>query len=346
MLPNRVEDHLLLQKGLYLELDRLQTALQSYEIVSIYFGGGTPSLVGASAIGALLDRVNTKGEIAPHCEITLEANPDGVTSTLMRQYQEIGINRISLGIQSLVDDSLVRIGRTHSGPQGKAAIEATFEAGIQNISIDLMYDLPSQSVASFDKTLSQLANLPITHLSLYNLTIEPHTSFWKRKATLQLPQEEESLAMLQHAISSLEAIGLKRYEVSAFAKPGFFSRHNTGYWQGRTFFGLGPSAFSYFQGSRTQNVAHLRKYVQALEEGNSPVDFTETLPYPQNVHEQLAIGLRVLEGIDLSPLSLPPETENKLKALAKDGYLTFDERHCQLTQKGLLFYDSVAIELI
>jgi len=346
VLPNKKEYHALLKRGLELELASLKPILQSYEIVSIYFGGGTPSLFGSAPIGELIDRVYDTCQVAPDCEITLEANPEDVTQEMMSAYKETGINRVSLGVQSLVDESLILIGRDHCANKASSAIKETFQAGIENISIDLMYDLPRQSVESFDQTLHSLKSLPISHLSLYNLTIEPHTPFWKKKNTLELPSDEDSFAMLKAAVCSLEALGLKRYEVSAFAKDGFASRHNTGYWTGRPFFGLGPSAFSYYEGSRKRNVAHLKKYVKALETSLSPCDFVETLAYPQNVHERLAIELRLVEGVDLSSFSLPLNTKQKLEKLAKQGYLEKDEKRCKLTDKGFLFYDSVAVELI
>ena len=170
-------------------------------------------------------------------------NPEDVTPSLMKGYFDAGVGRVSIGVQSLVDSSLEILERTHSAQEAISAIEDTYEAGIENITIDLMYELPDQTTGSFQKTLDQLAALPISHLSLYNLTIEPHTAFSKRK--LRLPKEEEGLKMLESAVSRLESIGLRRYEISAFSKEGYESRHNLGYWTARPFFGLCPSAFSY-----------------------------------------------------------------------------------------------------
>lgn len=333
-----------LLKGLFLEWDRIKKDLANCEIVSIYFGGGTPTLFESAAIRALIDQVRAQSHVRPDCEITIEANPEDVTSHLMKELKLAGINRVSIGIQSLLDESLIQLGRNHTAQKGLEAIEITYNCGIENISIDVMFELPNQTPESFQKTLQKIDPLPITHLSLYNLTIEPHTPFAKRK--LPLPSPEDNLIMLQSAISHFEAIGLERYEISAFARPGYRSKHNTGYWEGRPFLGLGPSAFSYWGGSRFQNVPNLNRYLKALEEGQSAIHFCETLPYPDNVNERLAVNLRLLAGVDLTTFDFPQKTSHKIDALQKNGFLCVDNHLCQLTPSGLLFYDTVASELI
>ena len=333
------EDHKdALLEALQIELALRQREIQNHEIVSIYFGGGTPSLFGAGRIKALLN------DLPQNCEITLEANPEDVTLEMMQGYKDAGINRVSLGVQSLQDDALITLGRGHNSEKAVEAIELTYEAGIQNISIDLMYELPDQDLARFERTLKRLQTLPISHLSLYNLTIEPHTPFSKKK--LNLPSQEEGLAMLQSAVEHIESIGLKRYEISAFAKHGKESIHNSGYWTARPFFGLGPSAFSYFDGSRFQNVCNLRHYCTALKEGIFPVDFEEKLSYPQNVLELLAVRLRLLEGVDIDNFDLPKETIQTLADLSDQGFLEKRDSNLCLSEKGLLFYDTIASSLI
>ncbi|MDN3506334.1 MAG: radical SAM family heme chaperone HemW [Simkaniaceae bacterium] len=340
VVPNKKEHRDTLLESLLLEWKRLSPKVQNHEITSIYFGGGTPALFGSKAIHTLLSAIPHSKEI----EITLEANPEDVTQALMQEYAQAGINRVSIGVQSLEDDSLITLGRTHNAQKALKAIEDTYSAGITNISIDLMYELPDQTSKAFENTLKKLKDLPITHLSLYNLTIEPNTAFFKK--TLNLPSPEENLKMLNAATEHLETIGLKRYEISAFAKPGYQAQHNTGYWKARPFFGLGPSAFSYYNGKRFRNVAHLHRYFRALKEGKTPVDFVESLPYPENVHELLAVRLRLLEGVDLNTYDLPPKTLNTLSKLESEGFLDQSKDRCKLTEKGLLFYDTVATEII
>lgn len=306
-------------------------------IISIYFGGGTPSLLGAKAIGEILSWIS----YSPACEITLEANPEGMTEEKMRAYKSAGINRVSIGIQSLDSKLLTLLGREHLPSQASKAVSLTFKAGIPNISIDLMYEIPHQTLASWKKTLSQLEKLPITHLSLYNLTFEPHTLFFKKKKELcpLVPSEKINLALLETGIEAFQNMGLKRYEISAFAQEGFESKHNTGYWTGRPFLGLGPSAFSYWEGKRFQNRAHLKKYTEDLKKGLSPVDFEEKLLPLPSLHERLAIALRRLEGVDRKEYPVSIELYEKLE---QEGWISLTEKRAKLTEKGLLFYDTVA----
>jgi oxygen-independent coproporphyrinogen-3 oxidase len=254
---------------------------------------------------------------------------------------------VSFGVQSLDDRSLDVLGRSHTAAQAKLAIACAASAGIPNISIDLMYDLPDQTESSWRYTLAQIEELPIQHLSLYNLTIEPHTSFYRRKSQLTLPQPEMSLKLLSRAIETLERLGFDRYEISAFARPGFASRHNMGYWTFRPFLGFGPSAFSYWNGERFQNTPNLQRYVKALKENSSPIHFRETLPYPNNLCEQLAVGLRLKNGCQV-PFNIPQETKEVLERLQRAGLILIVEKgqRIQLTEQGKLFYDSVAEEIV
>lgn len=341
VLPNKTSFHTALLAALKLEWNRYLPLIAGKKIVSVYFGGGTPFLIGPEAIREILSWI----PYHPSAEITLEANPEDVTFDAMQAFASAGINRVSLGVQSLDNTLLKTLGRHHSAEQAESAIFATKNAGISNITIDLMYELPSQTLSSWKQTLSRLPSLPITHLSLYNLTIEPHTPFFRRKSSLSplLPNSEESLAMLNTAVSSLNAMGLQRYEISAFAKPGYQAVHNTGYWRGRPFLGLGPSAFSYYDFKRFRNVCDLKKYTEALNAGQSPVDFEEQLSPLASLHERLAVQLRLLEGIDPSHFPIDPSL---YQHLIKKGWLYQDNSRIKLTDQGLLFYDSVAEEIV
>jgi len=338
VIPNNAKQREQLLEGLLLEWQ--QIPVDQAEITSIYFGGGTPTLFGVEPIKRILDEISPSKE----CEVTIEANPEDITVELMSGYAQAGVNRVSIGVQSLQDDSLLVLERTHNSQKAIQAIVDTYESGIHNISIDLMVELPDQTPASFEKTLNRLKELPITHLSLYNLTIEPHTPFSKRP--LKLPSDQDNLMMHQMAIEQIQKIGLERYEISAFAKPGYESRHNVGYWTARPFFGLGPSAFSYINGKRYRNCANINKYLSALSRGESPVDFEEQLPYPQNVCELLAVELRLIRGVDLNRFDLPEQTKKSIVKLLKEGYLIQEKDQLRLSEKGLLWYDTVASEII
>lgn len=342
VIPNKKSFHPLLAEGLEREWELRKEALFEKTVVSIYFGGGTPSLFGPQEVSRILERIN---HLSSDCEITIETNPEEATFSLLKEYRALGINRLSLGVQSLDDRSLQTLDRIHDAKKAVDAIFSAEKAGFKNISIDLMYDLPGQTESSFRYTLDQIPSLPITHLSLYNLTIEPHTSFYRKKESLvkQIPSGNVSLQLLQMAIQNLEKAGLPRYEISAFGHP---SIHNSGYWTARPFLGFGPSAFSFWQNSRFRNIPNLQRYVRMVKNGKLPVDFEETLPYPANIKERLAVQLRLKEGVDTSSWNLPKDTFETLEGLKKEGFL--ENNHClwRLTDKGMLFYDTVATEII
>lgn len=336
-----------LMEGLKLEWALRTPLLKDAQIPTLYFGGGTPALFGPEKIGELIAWLPPD----PAREITLEANPENITLPLMEAYARAGINRVSIGLQTLDTPLLQTLGRIHSAEKAEEAVHLTYAAGIKNISVDLMYDLPGQTLQSWQETLQRAIQLPITHLSLYNLTFEPHTSFFKRKDLLlkQVPNPDVSLQMIESAVETLAQGGLSRYEISAFAKPGYRSNHNLGYWTARPFLGLGPSAFSYSEGCRFRNVAHLGKYLSALREGQYPIDFEEKLPPDEALRELFAVQLRILEGVDLARFEQQQGKitfRDTLEALCKQELLLQEGSLYKLSPKGTLFYDSVAVEII
>lgn len=353
VLPDKDPFKLQLLEGLRLEWLKNLPLLQDKQIASIYFGGGTPSLFGPEAIGKVLSWISSSVPLAGNIEITLEANPENITLELMRQYASVGINRVSIGVQTFDEQLLKTLGRLHSDTKAKQAITLTAEAGIKNISIDLMYDLPGQSLTHWQSTLNQAVSLPISHLSLYNLTIEPHTVFFKirDKIAKKLPDEETSLAMYETAVDTLQSHGLMQYEISAFCSSGAQSKHNVGYWTARPFLGFGPSAFSYWAGSRFRNVANLSKYHRALMEGLSPVDFEEKLDVDAHLRELLTIRVRLTEGVDLENFQaehgkLGQDVLLTVERLVRESFLDKSGSRVRLTRKGILFYDTVAAELV
>ncbi len=337
VIPNKSHFHQLYMEALKLEWER---APRFESVVSLYFGGGTPYLLGAKNFEKILDWVSPLDDV----EITLEANPEDVTLEEMRALRSLGINRISMGVQTLDSSLLSKLTRHHTAEQAIRAVEKTAEAGFENISVDLMYDLPGQSFHSWEQTVNRACSLPITHISLYNLTIEPHTSFYKQRERLKkhLPNDDESLKMLNYATFTLPCRGFERYEISAFAKSGLYSKHNTGYWKARPFLGLGPSAFSYFKGARFQNIANINRYAEALKKGKSPVDFYEKLSLDTSRRELLAIRLRLLEGVEI----WPEELEAVYQELRKEELVERCEKGVRLTSKGLLFHETVAEKVL
>lgn len=325
-------------------------SIKSHRLRSIYFGGGTPSLLSPSLIASILSWIDHD---LSHIEITLEANPEFFTLDLARGFREVGINRLSIGIQSFNPEDLKNLSRTHNAKQGIQAVEYAKAAGFDNISIDLMYDLPSQSLKNWQENLNIAFSLPITHLSLYNLTIEPHTPFWKRRNILekQMPEEKLSLRFLEEAIEASDKNNFQRYEISAFSKQNYASCHNMGYWTGRPFLGFGPSAFSYLEGRRFRTCSNFLRWIKKVEEGNEIHDFEETLSKENQQKELLALHLRLLQGFSLDKFIeswglIPKEILDLFETWIEKGWLTKHNDLFFLTKEGALFYDTLASEII
>lgn len=353
VLPENEESKEALLKAFLAEWKHYLPLLKNKVIVSVYFGGGTPSLFGPARIATILEHIQKEAELIDNPEITLEANPDNFSLELIREYRKVGINRLSIGIQAFDDALLKSLGRLHNSESAIQAVYNAVEAGFSRISIDLMYDLPGQTLEQWKNTLDIARSLPITHLSLYNLTIEPHTVFFKKQKQLQplLPNPETSLAMYETAIERLEERGLIPYEISAFARDKDYSIHNLGYWTARPFLGLGPSAFSYWEGRRFRNIAHLKQYCEAINQNKSAVDFEEELSPSAKIRELLAVRIRLREGVNLETFQhqhgeIDEETKKTLLLLQKDGFVTRDGNTLYLTKRGILFYDEVASQLV
>jgi len=327
-------------------LNIYQNFIKKNNLISIYFGGGTPSLLKIKTLEEILTFFN----ISKNTEITIEINPEDISNDKIKAYKSLNINRASIGVQSFNDSLLKILNRRHIAQKAKDVINSFYKNGIENISIDLMYDIMKQDLSSWKKNLNEIKNLPITHISLYNLTFEKNTLFYKNKEKLLnlLPKEKESLALLEYAVSELEKLNFNRYEISAFAKKGHQSIHNRGYWIGREFLGLGPSAFSYLNKKRFQNIKNLKIYAISLKKNLPFIGFEEKLKYPQNIKELLAVNLRLLEGINIEEFQnkfgeIPSST---IKILKNSNFVNFENNKVKLNKKGLLFYDTLASEII
>lgn len=332
----------LYMEALQKEWEQKRSLLTGKSLVSVYFGGGTPTLLGPQNISRILNWIQPADSV----EVTIEANPEQLTLALLKDYRAAGINRLSIGVQSFEDPLLLILGREHSSLKAYESVETSSHAGFENISIDLMYDIPHQTKEQWENTLNRAFELPITHLSLYNLTIEPHTVFFKKRKALSpsLPPAETSLWMLERAILKTEEKGLRRYEISAFGYP---SRHNMGYWTGRPFLGLGPSAYSYWEEARFRNLPNIHRYSKQLAEGLSPVDLHEKLSPSAQAKELFAIRLRLLEGVPESFYkTLPEETFKCVDKWMECGWMEKSEGVLRLTSQGLLFHDSVAEDCV
>lgn len=335
VIPPKASHVELYQTVLLKEWEQKREWFQS-PLVSVYFGGGTPALLPPSFFSTLLNRLS----LTTDAEITLEANPETLTKKKSLAFKQAGINRLSIGVQAFQNSHLKRLERTHDVSRAKQCFTEAFDSGIENLSLDLMYDLPHQTLEEWEESLQQALCLPIKHLALYNLTIEPHTGFYKKQETLKasLPSEQLSLEMLQRAIEMCTEKGFERYELAAFSKPQYESRHNIGYWTGRPFLGLGPSAFSYWNGKRFRNQLHFHRWIRGVN-GELPMeDFEESLSLQEKKKELFALQLRLIKFIT--------ETDLNVHSLVEAGWLMQEGRGYRLTERGKLFHDTVAEEIM
>lgn len=326
--------------------------LPEADIETIYFGGGTPSMLDEQELGMLLDTIRQHFKVSPDAEITLEANPDDLDQYKLTQLYQAGINRLSIGIQSFHGPHLQFLNRVHSAIEAEHCVRMAQEAGITNISIDLIYAIPAESHAILKSDIEKAFALNISHISAYCLTIEPQTAFgnWLKKKKIQPIDDEFAAQQFEILTGSLAGNGYEQYEISNFARHGWYSRHNSSYWKQRPYLGVGPSAHSYDGKSRQYNVAHNAKYLQAISQGIIPATIEELSAVDQT-NEYLLTGLRTKWGVDLSVLeTLSHGTfrtvhEKDVAGMIGKGWLTDDGSTLLLTEAGKLFADRIASDL-
>ena len=320
---------------------RMQSARPAFN--TLYFGGGTPSAIPPRQLARILARV--KNAVSPDAEITAEVNPNDHAH--FEKLREHGINRLSLGIQAFVDRTLKALGRFHTASEATAACHAARTAGFENISIDLMFGAPGQTCEEWDTSLQRAIDLCPEHISVYGLTIEPHTNFARRlqKGQLDLPIETDQAAMYLRAIDQLESAGYAQYEISNFARPGFASRHNRKYWRDRAYLGVGMGAHSYLDNRRFWNTRDLMAYIQRVEAGGEACDRAETLTPTQRAIERVMLGLRQRRGLRAN-FSRHPKIRKHYLAMAKRDLIEQIDDRIRLTRRGLLLADWVCAELV
>lgn len=319
-------------------------------LTSIYFGGGTPSLLPVEHIAQLLAAVRRWFNIAQDAEITLEANPDDLSPQKLQQLYELGINRLSIGIQTFHDPFLRWMNRPHDAAQALAVVEQAQKTGFENISIDLIYGLPADNHQIWEADLQTAIRLGVPHISAYCLTIEQRTVFGNRLQKGDLQPVDEDFAASQFEIMSerLTAAGFEHYEISNFALPGRYSRHNSNYWKKGTYIGIGPAAHSYNGVQRSHNIANNAQYVRAIMNGQLPAQ-TETLSHYDHINEYLMTSLRTQWGANLQWLSdkygydLLQAHSAYVEKLIADGQAILHNHHLILTTKGKLLSDSIAL---
>lgn len=270
------------------------------EIDTVYLGGGTPSTLSAAQIERLLTAVRSTFAVDPNSEITMEVNPATVDLAYLQAMRQLGVNRLSIGLQSLNDDELAAIGRLHTAQQALDCVQQAQKAGFSNISVDVMFGLPNQTFDSFLDTIFTVANLDIQHISCYSLTLETGTPLYRQhiNGQLNLPGEETERSMFESAVELFTTQGFQMYEISNFAKRGYQSRHNIKHWQRTPYIGLGVSASSCYRETRFENPHTFEKYFSMLEEGRNKFEVTE-LNEKDIQNEFLFLGLRMNEGVSI-----------------------------------------------
>lgn len=326
--------------------------LNGETIQSIYFGGGTPSLLSASEVKTLLDEINKHFDVQQIIECTLEANPDDLTLEKMTSFREAGINRLSIGIQSFFEEDLLFMNRSHNAAQALACITLAREAGFDNFSIDLIFGYPLLSDEKWQQNIAKALQFNIPHLSCYAMTVEPQTalaSLIKKKKTPPVNQEQ-SAAQFEYLMNELEAHDYQQYEISNYALAGKRAVHNSNYWKGIPYLGIGPSAHSFDGNSRQWNVANNIKYMKSLNENTLSFE-KELLSPSQKINEGIMTSLRTKEGLNRKSITphMNDEQRNEwiesVQHMQRDGMIVIEEDTIKLTQKGKLFGDYVAGEL-
>ena len=315
---------------------------------TVYFGGGTPSLLEPARIASFLQLARDLLRVRHDAEITLEANPDDVTAERLAQWKAMGITRLSLGTQSFRADRLAWMGRAHTAEQARHSIALIADARFASWTIDLIYGLPGMDLAEWDEQLTIALDHGMPHLSAYALTVEPRTALAHQvKHGAVVPGDDEAVsAQFDHLMARMKATGLVHYEISNFGLPGHFSRHNSSYWEGVPYLGIGPSAHSFSGTTRRWNVAHNARYAAAVEKGG-PFSETETLSPVQRTNELLLTGLRTHRGVQLDalPVDIRPRNEQRIVHYVAQGLARLEGGRLVLTERGRHFADRIAMEL-
>ena len=337
-------------------LEHLIEEYHSYDIKklrTLYIGGGTPTALSAPQLAFLLEKLTDKLDLSYLEELTIEANPGDLDQEKIAVLKDSPVNRVSLGVQTFNDRMLKQIGRSHLEKDIYENIANLKKAGFDNISIDLIYALPKQTMEDVKINVAKAIALDIPHMSLYSLILENHTVFMNRmrRGKLPLPKEDLEAEMFEYIIAELEKAGFEHYEISNFSKPGFESRHNLMYWDNAEYYGIGAGASGYVDGVRYKNHGPIRHYLQAVEAGNARVQ-EEELTLHEKMEEEMFLGLRKKSGVSKKRfeekfgLSFEDQYGAVVTELTEQGLLVPDRDIVRMTKKGLFLGDTVAEKFI
>ena len=333
---------------------------QKEAIETIYFGGGTPSQLTIEEIDLILKAIQSHFDITEVEEISFELNPDDVDITYLKDLRKTGVDRLSIGIQSFSEPDLQWMNRAHTSEQAMDIVDQSRQAGFVNFSIDLIFGLPTQTLAQWNDTLQRVENISPPHISTYSLTVETGTPLYKRIQNNidTAPLEENQAALYQATMHALTNMGYEHYEVSSFALDGFRSQHNQAYWTHKNYLGFGPSAHSFWrqnnlQGNRWKNVSNLKKYIQHLQQGELPHSQLEPISKDALLDEYIMLRLRTLDGLDIDhiqrrfKLNFIEQKKEHIDRLIKTNHIAISSSNrLHLTSKGFMVCDAVISELL
>ena len=334
------------------EIGLRQNYLAGEKIETVYLGGGTPSLLDYDMLMMIFDKLQKTYVISANAEITIEANPDDLDAIKINDLKRSPVNRISIGIQSFFDEDLKYLNRIHTASQAESSVKRCQDAGFKNISIDLIYGIPTLTDEKWVENLDISFSLNVPHISAYGLTVEPKTAMEtlirKRKATAV--DEEQSARQFKILMRQMKANGFIHYEISNFCKDGFISRHNSNYWKSVKYIGLGPSAHSYDQSSRQWNISDILKYFESIEQGNIPAE-KEILSETDKLNEYIMTSLRTIRGCDLDYIGkifgsgLQNSIRKRIDKHIAANHIALTDHILTLTDEGKLFADGIAAGL-
>jgi len=325
-----------------------------HEVPTIFFGGGTPTSLPAEDLAKILDGCFRFFNVAINAEITVEANPGTITPGYFKQIRNAGFNRVSIGAQSFIPHELELLERIHGPEAIGRTIEQAKNEGFDNVSVDLMFALPNQTLDDWDYSLKQAIQLNPNHISAYNLTFEPKTAFYSYLESGKLipPDDERQLTLFKHTLKSMAEAGYDQYEISNFAKSGKECRHNINYWHNGNYIGLGAGASGYWGGKRRKNINSPVKYIEQTLKSGQAIDFEETPDQNTSIGETMMLGLRLSDGIHLGDfenrygVSLSDQFPKQLKYLKSEDLIQMNESHIRLSKKGFFLADSVILEFM
>ena len=340
-------------QSLHREIEQQSGYLEAEQVSTIYLGGGTPSVLTVSELAEILEWLHLKFRIDSNAEITLEANPDDLNLTYLKELKQLGFNRLSIGIQSFSDKDLKAMNRRHSAVQAVQSVYEAVEAGFSDISIDLIYGLPGLTLTQWEKNINRAVALPVNHISAYHLTYHEGTKFydWLKTGQLRELPEDDSLAQFEMLMDITKSAGFEQYEISNFAREKAYSKHNSNYWSDSKYLGLGPSAHSFDGASRQWNIANLEKYIQAISADKPSIE-REVLTQTDKLNDYLITRLRTQWGISLNYISgnfgeeFGRQVLHSSQVYISTGHLLQNGDIISLTRTGIMISDKIMLALV